>query len=59
MTLQEAIEIKNRYQYLIPKRSHPELLEADKLSIEALKAVGLCRKGVSASVYMLLPRETQ
>lgn len=59
MTLNEAI-IENEY---ICKgandRITPGEKRAIKLGIEALKAVELCRKGVSANVYLLLPGETE
>ena len=37
MTIDEAIRIKEQGQHWLPKESYPELLEADNLSIEALK----------------------
>ena len=44
MTLDEAIEIKQKYQYILQDASLPELIEADNISIEALKGIKAVRQ---------------
>ena len=59
MTIDEAIRIKEQGQHWLPKESYPELIEADNLSIEALKCVRDNRRfGVPNSVNPL-PGETK
>ena len=59
MTIDEAIEIKEavyKDPWLAPKG---RLGEADKLSIEALKAYGEVRKHYPIGTIYLLPGETE
>ncbi len=59
MKITKAIEIKQRYQYILQDASLPELIEADNLSIEALKQI--CAFQQHSSVYkkLRLPGETK
>ncbi len=50
MTIDEAIKLKQKYQYILQDASLLELIEADNLSIEALKRV----KGNRSTVYPLI-----
>jgi len=59
MELNKAIEILTIFVPAPDWITDPDLQDAVKLGIEALKAVQLCRKGVSAQVYLLLPGETE
>ena len=59
MTLSEAIEIKEKYQNLLPKESHPELIIADNLSIEALKEIHRERIAEIPYIGEQLPGETK
>lgn len=59
MTIDEAIKIKSKYQYSLQDASLPELIEADNLSIEALKAISEKRKGIPIPSWRLLPGETE
>ncbi len=59
MTLLKAIEIKRKYQYILQDASLPELIEADNLSIEAMKRVILQRDPGGCITERLLPGETE
>ena len=59
MTLEEAIRLKEKYQHVLPKECHPDLLEADNLSIEALKAVIECRASHMFCPGLTMPGETE
>ncbi|MBA7580032.1 hypothetical protein ES708_21918 [subsurface metagenome] len=59
MTIDEAIRIKEQGQHWLPKESYPELIDADNLSIEALKYVSHLRKVGVPGVYADLPGETK
>ncbi len=58
MKLTEAILIKKRYQYILQDASLPELIEADNLSIEALKRIYLKREHPKRKFPTLLSGET-
>lgn len=59
MKLAKAIEVKLQWK----KDNYPpplaDQINADNLGIEALKAISLCRKGVSSMVYRSLSGETK
>ncbi|MBA7586912.1 hypothetical protein ES708_28919 [subsurface metagenome] len=59
MTITKAIKIKEKYQYLLSMESHPELIIADQLSIEALKHYQEVRPLEVSNYYPLLPGETK
>lgn len=59
MTIDKAIELKQRYQYILKDASFPELIEADNLSIEALKAWQNMREGDNQPELWILPGETK
>lgn len=59
MTIDEAIEIKEKYQPLLPKESYPQLIIADNLSIEALKKLQKLRKVELRGRWLPLPGETE
>jgi len=59
MTIEKAIEIKRQYQYILQDASLPELIEADNLSIESLKAVQKLRHYPFPDEILLLPGETK
>ncbi|MBA7661271.1 hypothetical protein ES703_69286 [subsurface metagenome] len=59
MNLRKAIEIKENHQRLHLDEYYSELLEADNLSIEAMKRCQLARKEVSFVGPGLLPGETE
>lgn len=59
MTIDEAIKIKEQGQHWLPKESFPELIEADNLSIEALKRVRELRVDGKPDRYSILPGETK
>lgn len=59
MNLNKAIAIKKKYQYILQDVSLPELIEADNLSIEALKREKAHRQGGVISAPYLLPGETE
>jgi len=59
MTPEEALKIKLHYQYLLQDASIPELIEADNLSIEALKAWLAFEKAINEAWEGLLPGETK
>jgi len=59
MKLQQAIEILKETQMNFADHIDADTLNAIQLGIEALKALDLCRRGVSAQVYLLLPGETK
>lgn len=59
MTIDEAIKIKEKYQYLIPKESYPQVIIADNLSIEALKRLELSHGLWGKGGFQLLPGETE
>lgn len=59
MTITEAIEIKTKYQYVLPKESYPELIEADNLSIEALRRIAQIRVIELDPELHHLPGETE
>jgi len=59
MTLEEAITIKQKYQYILQDASLPELIEADNMSIEALKWIVFHRRISPDHVCKLLPGETK
>ncbi|MBA7662914.1 hypothetical protein ES703_70947 [subsurface metagenome] len=59
MNLEKAIEIKQHYQYILQDASSPELIEADNLSIEALKRCRRLRSDKHCSPIKLLPSETE
>lgn len=58
ITIDEAVKIKERYQYILQDASFPELIEADNLSIEALKRERTHREGLRLTKPELLPGET-
>ncbi len=59
MTPDEAIKIKQKYQYILQDASLPELIEADNLSIEALKREEANRKNPDFVIVGTLPGETE
>ncbi len=59
MTIDEAIKIKQKYQYILQDASLPELIEADNLGIEALKAIRGDRNFGEPFFTKLLPGETK
>ena len=59
MTIDEAIKIKCKYQYMLRDASIPELIEADNISIEALKRISNDREGIITFPDELLPGETK
>lgn len=59
LTIDEAIKIKEKYQYLLQDASIPEVLEADKLSLEALKAIQRLHRDGHISCVWRLPGETK
>lgn len=59
MTIDKAIEIKRKYQYILQNTFLPEFIEADDLSIEALKGIKKVRKTFRPYVEALLPGETE
>lgn len=59
MTIDEAIRIKEQGQHWLPKESYPELIEADNLSIEALKAIQKSRAFPYIHIYPPLPGEAK
>ncbi|MBA7627792.1 hypothetical protein ES703_35261 [subsurface metagenome] len=59
MNIPKAIEIKYKYQYILQDASLPELIEADNLSIEALKRFQEGRPKCLISTVLLLPGETE
>jgi len=58
MTLQKAIKIKENHRHLHPDENYQELLEAENLSIEALKWRALMEKDYASWCGPLLPGET-
>jgi len=59
MNIDKAIEIKQHYQYILQDASLPELIEADNISIEALKRLQVCSKRDCVVASTLLPGETK
>ena len=59
MNLEKAIEIKQHYQYLLRDASLPELIEADNISIEALKFCQKFKEMRRLSFQPTLPGETE
>lgn len=59
MKVEEAIRIKETYQKIHSSEFYGELMEADRLSIEALKRCQLARKETSFVGPGLLPGETK
>lgn len=59
MNIPKAIEIKEKYQYILQDASIPEVLEADKLSIEALKTIKAERTIYGFKRQFKLPGETE
>ena len=59
MNIDEAIKIKEEGQHWLPKESFPELIEADNLSIEALKRVRDHTRIHASGESPLLPGETK
>ena len=59
MELKKAIEIKENYQRLHIGEYYHELLEADNLSIEAMKRCKLARSDYYSLYQQLLPGETK
>ncbi|MBA7710185.1 hypothetical protein ES703_119118 [subsurface metagenome] len=59
MNLPKAIAIKKRYQYILIDASLPELIEADNISIEALKRELYKRQTMSLNEADFLPGETE
>ena len=59
MKLEKAIEIKRKYQYILQDASLPELIEADNLSIEALKLIQYSREQHVLARTNPLPGETE
>lgn len=59
MTIDKAIEIKENHQRLHLDEYYSELLEADNLSIEALKQVQFYRSIPDSKRHNLLPGETE
>ena len=59
MKLDEAIRVKENYQKIHSSEFYAELLEADNLSIEALKRVRLLRIDESYWPTTPLPGETK
>jgi hypothetical protein len=57
MKLDKAIEIKQKYQYILQDASFPELIEADNLSIEALKRLEDMRISPCTTSDEILPGE--
>lgn len=57
MKLAEAIEIKKHYQHMLPKESYPKLIEADNLSIEALRRIQEQRELGDTAPEDILPGE--
>jgi len=58
MTLQKAINIKENHQSLHLDEYYSELLEADRLSINAMKYIDTCRHNPNCFNISLLPGET-
>lgn len=59
MNIQKAIEIKRQYQYKLQDAFMPELIEADNISIEALKREVYNRENQPNLIFGLLPGETE
>lgn len=60
MNVGKAIEIKENHQRLhLGEYYYQELLEADNLSIEALKRERECRENAPREDWLLLPGETK
>ena len=59
MNIDKAIEIKQHYQYILLEELLPELIEADNLSIEALKWINQWKGVNSPLANITLPGETK
>ena len=59
MTIDEAIKILTTQDHKWPHHLNPELGDAHRLGLEALKAVSLCRLGIPSDVSNLLLGETK
>ena len=59
MKIDEATKIKEKYHSMLQRLGVPGLYEADKLSIEALKAVKQSRIIWGSRGVALLPGETE
>lgn len=59
MNLTKAIELKEHYRYLLRDASLPDLIDADNLSIEAMKHHKKLRDAHPYSNYKILPGETE
>jgi len=58
MKLEEAIRVKENYRWLLLGEYYQEFLEADNLSLEALKRFRLQRLTPHSVGFYLLPGET-
>lgn len=59
MNFKKAIGLKQHYQYLVQYQSLPDLIDADNLSIEAMKRISAWRDDNDEDLLWDLPGETE